>query len=57
MSRPYSFGLVGVDSICWDALHYLFADHTKHSYNNDLYQIDLPKADQLAPMVNMVQIR
>ena len=57
MPRPYSFGMVGADPICWDTLHHLFADHTKCSYVNDLYQIDLPKADQPTPMVNMEQIR
>ena len=45
MPRPYSFGLVGVDPIYQDALHHLFANHTKRSYVNDLYQIDLSKAD------------
>ena len=57
MLRPYSFGLVGADSIYRDALHHLFADHTKRSYINDLYQIDLPEANQPAPTANMVQIR
>ena len=57
MPRPYSFGLVGADPICRDALHHLFTDHTKRSYVNDLYQIDLPEANQPAPMVNMVQIQ
>ena len=56
MSKPYSFGLVDVDPICQDALHYLFADHTKCSYVNDLYQIDLLEANQPARTVNMVQI-
>ena len=56
MPRPYSFGLVGADPIYQDALHHLFTDHTKRSYVNDLYQIDLPEADQPAPMINMVQI-
>ena len=56
MPRPYSFRLVGADPICRDALHHLFTDHTKRSYVNDLYQIDLPEADQPAPTVNMVQI-
>ena len=54
MLKPYSFGLMGADLIYRDALHHLFADHTKRSYVSDLYQIDLPKADQPAPMVNMV---
>ena len=54
MLRPNSFGLVGMGPICRDALHHLFTDHTKHSYINDLYQIDFPKVDQPALMVNMV---
>ena len=57
MPRPYSFGLVGADLVYRHALHHLFTDHTKRSYVNDLYQIDLPKADQPTPTVNMVQIR
>ena len=57
MPRHYYFGLVGADLIYRDALHHLFADHTKRSYINGLYQIDLPEADQLVPIVNMVQIR
>jgi len=57
MLKPYSFGLMGADLIYRDALHHLFADHTKRSYVNDLYQIDHPEADQPAPTVNMVQIR
>ena len=56
LRRPYSFRLVGADPIYQDALHHLFADHTNRSYVNDLYQIDLPEADQPAPTVNMVQI-
>ena len=56
MLKPYSFGLVGADPICWDTLHLLFTEHTKHSYVNNLYQIDLLEADQPALMVNMVQI-
>ena len=56
MLRPYSFGLMGVDLICLDALHHLFANHTKRSYINDLYQIDLLEANQPARTVNMVQI-
>ena len=54
---PYSLGIVGVDLIYWDAMHHLFADHTERSHVNDLYKIDLPKADQPAPTVNMVQLR
>jgi len=45
MLRPYSFGLVGADLICWDTLHHLFANHTKRSYVNNLYHIELPNAD------------
>ena len=45
MPRPYSFGLVDADPIYQNALHHVFADHTKHSNINDLYQIDLPEAN------------
>ena len=38
LSKPYSFGLVGADPICWDAVHHLFTDHTKRNHVNDLYQ-------------------
>ena len=55
--KPYSFGLVGAGLICQDVVHHLFADHVERSHVNDLYQIDFPKANQPAPMVNMVQIR
>ena len=53
---PYPFGPVGVDPICRDTVHHLFADHTERRHVNDLYQIDLPETDQPAPMVNMVQL-
>ena len=55
--KPYSFGLVGVGPICWDAVHHLFADHAERSRVDDLNQIDFLEADQPTPMVNMVQIR
>jgi hypothetical protein len=57
MLMTYPFGLVGVGLIYQDAMHHLFIDHAERSHINDHYQIDLPKADQPAPMVNMVQIR
>ena len=56
MQRPYPFGLVGVGSAYQDAVHHLFIDHAKHNYVNDLYMIDLLKADQPTPVVNMVNI-
>ena len=57
MPRPHCFGLVGADPICRDTVHHLFADHAERSHVNDLYQINLPEADQPMPMVNMVQIQ
>ena len=38
-------------------MHHLFANHTERSHTNNLYQINFPKADQPAPMVNMVQVQ
>ena len=55
--KPYSFGLVGAGPICRDTVHHIFVDHAERSHVNDLYQIDFLEADQLAPMINMVQIR
>ena len=54
--RPYPFGLVGVGSAYQDAIHHLFIDHTECNKIDDLYMIDLPKADQPALMVNMVGV-
>ena len=57
MSRTYPFGLVGVGSAYQNAIHHLFIDHAESDCVDDLYKIDLPEADQPAPMVNMVAIR
>ena len=57
MPRPYPFGLVGVGSTYQDTVHYLFIDHIECDHVDDLYMIDLPKADQLVLVVNMVDIR
>jgi hypothetical protein len=40
MLKPYPFGLVGVGYAYQDVVHHLFIDHV-----DDLYMIDLPKAD------------
>jgi hypothetical protein len=57
MPRPYPFRLVGVGSAYQDIVHHLFIDYTERDHINNLYRIDLPKAVQAAPMVNMVAIR
>ena len=57
MPRSYPFGLVGADPIYQDVVHHLFTDHAERSHVNDLYLIDFLEADQLAPMINMVQIQ
>jgi hypothetical protein len=57
MPRPYPFGLVGAGSAYQDTVHHLFIDYTERDHINDLYRIDLPKAVQVAPVVNMVAIR
>ena len=46
MPGPYPFGLVGMGSVYQDTVHHLFIDHAKRDHINDLYRIDLPKADQ-----------
>ena len=56
MLRPYPFGLVGAGFAYQDAIHHLFIDNTEHGHIDDLYKIDLPKADQPALMVNMLAI-
>jgi hypothetical protein len=45
MPKPYPFGLVGVGSAYQDVVHHLFIDHIECDHVNDLYMIDLPKAD------------
>ena len=55
--RPYPFGLVGTGSAYQNAVHHLFIDHAESDHIDDLYMIDLPKAGQPAPVVNMVSIR
>jgi len=57
MLRPYPFGQVGAVSAYQNAVLHLFINHAKRNRVDDLYKIDLPKADQPAPMVNMVAIR
>ena len=57
MLRPYPLGLVGMGYVYQDAIHHLFIDHAERDYIDDLYRIDLPKANQPAPVVNMVAIR
>jgi hypothetical protein len=56
MPMPYPFGLVGARSTYQDAIHHLFTDHVKGDHIDDFYMIDLPKAGQPAPVVNMVSI-
>ena len=57
MPKPYPFGLVGAGPAYQDAVHHVFIDHAEHDRVDGLYMIDLPKADQPAPVVNMVAIR
>jgi hypothetical protein len=57
MPRPYPFGLVGAGSAYQNIIHHLFIDHAERDYIDELYKIDLPKADQPEPVVNMVAIR
>jgi hypothetical protein len=45
MLKPYPFGLLGVGSAYQDAVHHLFIDHVDRDHVDDLYMIDLPKAD------------
>jgi hypothetical protein len=54
---PILFGLEGARSAYQNAIHHLIIDHVEHDRVNDLYMIDLPEADQPAPVVNMVSIR
>jgi hypothetical protein len=54
MLRPNPFGLVGAGSAYQNAINHLFIDHTESNRVNDLYKMDLPKADQPTPVVNMV---
>ena len=56
MPRPYPFGLVGAGSAYQDAVHHLFIDHVDRDHIDDLYRIDLPKANRPAPVVNVVAI-
>jgi hypothetical protein len=57
MPRPYPFGLVGARSAYQNIVHHLFIDHAERDYIDELYKIDLPKANQPEPVVNMVAIR
>ena len=57
MPKPYPFGLVGAGPAYQDAVHHVFIDHAEHDRVDGLYMIDLPKADQPTPVVNMVAIR
>ena len=56
MPRLYPFELVGARSMYQDAVHHLFIDQAERDHIDDLYMIDLPKAGQPAPVVNMVSI-
>ena len=56
MLRHYPFGLVSATSTYQDTVHHLCIDYAERDHVNDLYKIDLPKADQSTPGVNMVAI-
>ena len=56
MPRHYPFGLVSAGSANQDTIHHLYIDYTERDHVNDLYKIDLPKADQPEPIVNMMAI-
>ena len=47
---------MGIGSTNQNAIHHLFIDHAEHNYIDNLYKIDLSKANQPAPVVNMVAI-
>lgn len=52
----FPFGLANVASTYVDHVPHLFMDPIERDHVSDLYLIDLPKADRLAPIVNMIII-